>query len=63
MYLYRGGVLDDGVNGVMTYVGGSNACMWISPSMGLHYKKGCFPPHLILLITTLVGVEIAVAHT
>jgi len=28
-------VLDDGVNGVMTYVGGRNVFMWISPSMGI----------------------------
>ena len=28
-----------------------------------HYKKDCFPPHLILLITTLISVEIAFAHT
>ena len=28
-----------------------------------HYKKGCFPPHLILLITILISVEIAVVHT
>jgi len=30
-----GGVLDDGVNGLMTNVGRRNACMWISPSMGV----------------------------
>jgi len=27
-----------------------------------HYKKGYFPPHLILPITTLISVEITVAH-
>ena len=35
VYLCWGGVSDNGVNGVMTYVGGRNACMWISPSMGI----------------------------
>jgi len=35
VYLCWGGVLDDGVHGVMTYVGGSNTCMWISPSIGI----------------------------
>ena len=35
VYVCWGGVLNDGVNGLMTYVGGRNACMWISPSMGV----------------------------
>jgi len=35
VYVCWGRVLNDGVNGLMTYVGGRNACMWISPSMGV----------------------------
>jgi len=33
VYVCWGGVLDDGGNGLMTSVGGRNACIWISPSM------------------------------
>jgi len=29
------GVLDDGVNGVMMYVGGNTRCVWISQDMGI----------------------------
>jgi len=35
VYVRWGGVLEEGVNGLMTYVGGRNACMWISPSVGV----------------------------
>jgi len=35
VYVCWGRVLDDGVNRVMTYAGGRNACMWISPSLGI----------------------------
>ena len=35
LYVCWDGVLDDGVNGLMTYVGGRSACTWISPSMGV----------------------------
>jgi len=35
VYVCWGGMLDEGVNGLITYVGGRNACMWISPSMGV----------------------------
>jgi len=32
VYIYLGG-LDDGVNGVMTYVGGNTRCVWMSQDM------------------------------
>jgi len=35
IYVCWGGVLDDGVDGLMTYVDRRNACIWISPSMGV----------------------------
>lgn len=33
MYVCWGGVLHDGMNGVMMYVGGNTRCMWVSEDM------------------------------
>ena len=35
VYVCWGGVLHDGMNGLMTYVGGDTRCMWVSQEMGV----------------------------
>jgi len=35
VYICWGRVLHDGMNGVMTYVGGNTVCTWVSQEMGL----------------------------
>ena len=34
VYVCWGWVVDDGINGVMTYVGGTTRCVWVSEGMG-----------------------------